>query len=67
MTRLESAPARCDPDDDTPAEEARTAVCSSECRGFYDDINANCPSEVHMYIMCSLNNQQTYITSHSCA
>ena len=38
--RLANAPARCTSTSDTDA------VCSGECRGFYDDVLANCPNDV---------------------
>ena len=53
LTRLESAPARCNPDSDMDSltEQEINAVCSSDCRPFYDDVVANCQiEEVCMYL-----------------
>ena len=51
--RLESAPAKCIPDSDMDSltEQVINAVCSCDCRPFYDDVAANCQiEEVCMYL-----------------
>ena len=46
LNRLENAPARCT----LTSTSNINAVCSGECRVFYDDIIANCPIDVSFKI-----------------
>ena len=47
LGRLSSAPASCTP----TSENDVGIVCSEECRGLYEDVIANCPSDVSFVIV----------------
>ena len=47
LAALGRIPASCAPTSENDVD----AVCSGECRGFYDDVAANCPTDVSFAIV----------------
>ena len=46
LAALGRLPASCTPTSENDVD----TICSGECRGFYDDVAANCPSDVSFLI-----------------